>query len=113
LDACDYTIDDHLERGGAGVMVAVPQKGGTANLFGGIYRLNALHSRLGRDCVIGIVGDRYAANSNNKRKMDVVTKPRSKYGAKIHNASGQVSLVGSLKSFRNTQRIIRRNAQAN
>jgi uncharacterized protein YaiE (UPF0345 family) len=56
-------------------MGAVPQRGGSSNLFGGTYRAVGVERAIGSNkCITVIAADRYATSSNNKYKMDIVTR---------------------------------------
>lgn len=110
VDACQYFFEDHLQGSRPGVVVAVSQRGGSANLFGGLYRLDPIQGRLpasegrklssGSGCLVAIAADRYGTGSNNMPKMDVVTRANSRYANVINGARGRVVLVGTLQEMR-------------
>lgn len=95
-DACKYFLEDYLSNSAPAVMGAVPQRGGTQRLFGGMYRGVALERSLGsKNCIRLIVGDRYSSTSNNMSKMDIVTRhARSAITARVNMARGELQPLG-------------------
>jgi hypothetical protein len=104
INACAFRFEDHVKGNVPAVMTAVAQRGGSSNLFGGIYRLDPIENTAGVGCVIALVGDRYASSSNGKDKMDVITEQNSSYARAINSARGNVRPVGTMREFRNTKR---------
>lgn len=114
-DACKFFLEDHLEGRSDAVMIAVPQRGGTSHLFGGIYQGVALENSLGTSgrCIRLFAGDRYATSSNNMSKADVCTRDqRSNVTQRINMASGEVRPLGRAPRLRRPQRRVQRNPAA-
>lgn len=113
LDACNFALEDHLAGRARAVMGAVPQRGGTAGMFGGVYRLDPLEQRLeSRPCILVIAADRYGVESNDMRKMDIVTHVRSSHARTINSMRGQMYLVGAVEEFRGSRRRVVRDSRA-
>lgn len=92
-NACNYPLENHSKNW---VMAAVPQKGGTSGMFGGLYSAPYIAKKIGASSVKIGAGDRYGGGSNHKCKMDVVVKTKAT-GNKINNASGTLSKIGTIK----------------
>jgi hypothetical protein len=120
-DACKFFLEDHLAGKSNAVMAAVPQKGGTSYLFGGIYKGAALERSLGVQggCVRVFVLDRFATqykgkSINGKSKMDIVTRDKkSALTARVNNTTGELLPIGRAKIIRNkAKRKLARNVEA-
>lgn len=109
LNACKYTLEDYMKGSAPSVMGAVPQRGGTSEMFGGMYRAVALEQKLGNPgCIKVIVADHYGAGSNNKSKMDIVTKKvKSNITQKVNSASGKMYIIGRAKGVKATRKVTR------
>jgi len=113
-DACKFLLEDHLAGRASVVMVAVPQKGGTSDLFGGIYQGKALEQGLGtNNCIRVFAGDRYNTQSNGMSKMDVVTRAESSRLTQLVNQSqGPLYLLGRAPNMKPPLRKVERIPEA-
>lgn len=100
LDACKFPMEDHLAGRAPFAMAAVSQEGGSAALFGGVYRMDSLQKQLSQPCVIVAAADRYGEDSDGLNKMDIVVRTRHT-GEKFNQKRGHGKLVGTLEGFRN------------
>jgi hypothetical protein len=112
--AGNFALEDHLAGKAPAVMGAVPQKGGTSDLFGGIYQAVALQKSLGvSKCIKVFAGDRYNSKSNGKSKMDIVTRSvRSKTTVRVNLAQGELRPLGRAPNMKYPRRKIARNVLA-
>ncbi len=114
FDACKFFLEDHLAGKAPVVMGAVAQKGGSSELFGGVYQAVAIQQTLGTSqCIKVFAGDRYGKGSNNKSKMDIVTREKqSKTTSKVNLAKGPLLPLGRVTGLKVPQRKISLDVQA-
>jgi hypothetical protein len=119
MDACKYFLEDYLTGKTNAVMAAVPQKRGSSFMFGGVYRGVALENSINRyyhqqvPCLRVAVGDHYGTGSNNKYKMDIVTRDRISRLTKVVNATrGTLVPLGRIANLPPPYQKIQRNPEA-
>lgn len=112
--AKNFLLEDYLAGRADAVMGAVPQRGGTSHLFGGIYQARALEKGIGTDrCIRVFAGDRYNTKSNYMSKMDIVTHSvRSNLTRQVNLSRGELIPLGRAPKLRQPRRKIQRAPEA-
>lgn len=114
--ARNHYFEDYLEGKAESVMGAVPQTGGSGDLYGGKYRASTIEKLVGSSkCILIIAADAYGARSNGKSKMDIATRnteDKEPKLSKFNKKSGELLPLGRDESIPMPKRKIARNAAA-